>query len=163
MEPYILVIVAVVAAAALVWLAFYSDYRLSLLNEGFLAVPQELFVAKVVPGGSDEASKLSPGGAMDATTEKLLQFPTPMTEDEGRANWANMTSERCYRSDIGESLKKTRNYLQRTNNYRRSHPDDCSAPNHEFVGTFYTPTNGVGMTPPSGTPYPASITEPAAE
>jgi hypothetical protein len=66
-----------------------------------------------------------------------------------------MTSERCFRSDVGEPLKKTRNFLQRTNNYSRTHPDDCSAPNHEMVGTFYRPHDGVGATPKTGMPLPS--------
>jgi hypothetical protein len=77
-----------------------------------------------------------------------------MSEAQAVGNWGKMTSEVCFRSDIGESLKKTRNYLQRTNNYQHLHPDSCSAPNHEFIGTFYTPFDGVGRYPSPGTNLP---------
>ncbi len=121
-------------------------------------VPQSAFVPKVTPGAADEASCLSPGSAFDTSTETIVENAKlkAMPLLQARANWGEMTSEKCYRSDIGESLRKTRNYLQRTNNYQRSHPDSCSAPNHEFVGTFYTPFDGVGRTPDSGGDYPPS-------
>lgn len=129
-------------------------------TEGFvdLNVSPSLFVAKVAPGGADEASDLTPGGAYDPTTEKIIEsaaLPT-MSVGEAESNWGRMTSQACYKKDIGESLKLTRNYLQRTNNYARAHPDSCSAPNHEFVGTFYKPFDGVGRTPSCGTDYPPS-------
>jgi hypothetical protein len=121
-------------------------------------VAQSAFVPKVTPGAAEEVSHLSPGAAFDTSTETIVEGAKlkPMSLQQARANWGEMTSEKCYRSDIGESLRKTRNYLQRTNNYQRSHPDSCSAPNHEFVGTFYTPFDGVGRTPDSGSDYPPS-------
>lgn len=105
--------------------------------------------------GDEDSSALSPGVALSPLSEKLASMPA-MSMKDAQENWGKMTSERCYRSDIGESLKLTRNYLQRTNNYVREHPDDCSAPNHEFVGTFYTPFDGVGRNPKSGADYPRS-------
>ena len=140
-----------VSAVVLAMFSLYSGY---LRTEGFLNVPNSLFVSNVTPGGTDESSVLSPGSAMNG--EKLLETLPAMSNEEAERNWAQMTSERCYRSDIGESLKKTRNLLQRTNNYKREHPDSCSAPNHEFVGTFYTPFEGVGRNPAMGTNYPPS-------
>jgi hypothetical protein len=128
--------------------------------EGFvnLNVSPSLFVASVPPSGADDVSDLSPGAAMSPDTEKIIESAAlpamPMAEAE--ANWGKMNSQTCYKSDIGESLKLTRNYLQRTNNYERKHPDDCSAPNHEFVGTCYTPFDGVGRIPDCGTNYPPS-------
>lgn len=84
------------------------------------------------------------------TSDRLI----PMDAEEAMMAWGKLTSERCFRSDMGESLKKTRNYLQRTNNYQHSHPDSCSAPKHELIGTFYRPHEGIGATPASGLPYP---------
>jgi hypothetical protein len=162
MFAYVLIALAVLAVA----FYFARDFLIVRATEGFesLNVPADLFVPKVVPGGADEISRLSPGAAMNAATEKLVgDFVQPATVGEAESRWATMTSERCYRSDIGESLKKTRNFLQRTNNYARSHPDSCSAPNHEFVGTFYNPYDGVGMKPGSGLPYPAGAMLPAGK
>lgn len=146
-------------AVALVVLTLYDMYRRTQNRaEGYDNVPHDLFVPKVTPGGNNEPSALSPGGAMDPSTEALVESAAlpAMSREEARSNWGTMTSERCYRSDIGESLKKTRNFLQRTNNYPHVHPDSCSAPNHEFVGTFYTPFDGVGRNPAGGGNYPPS-------
>lgn len=144
-------------ALILVLLSLFFDYRIRAF-EGFDSVDPTAFKAKITPGGNAESSSLHPGGAFDPATEKIVESAAlpAMSTLEAEANWGKMTSEVCYRSDIGESLKPTRNYLQRTNNYQRSHPDDCSAPNHEFVGTFYKPFDGVGDTPASGTNFPLS-------
>lgn len=113
------------------------------------------------PEGAPEPLEGAKAFSMD--TEKIVASAVlvPQSTDEAEGNWDRMTSEKCFRSDVGETLKKTRNYLQRTNNYPRSHPDDCSAPNHEFVGTFYRPHDGVGATPASGLPFPAFVTQSA--
>lgn len=96
--------------------------------------------------------------AMSVGTEKILTSDTliPLTEEQAVANWSRMTSEKCFRTDMGEQLKPVRSYLQRTNNYKHTYPDSCSAPNHEFVGTFYRPHEGIGATPKSGLPLPPS-------
>lgn len=137
----------------------YASY-LGSRAEGFsnLNVSPSLFVPAVAPGGAEETSDLSPGGANDINTEKIIGSPglPPMSVGEAESNWGRMTSQTCYKTDIGEALKMTRNYLQRTNNYKREHPDDCSAPNHEFVGTFYKPWDGVGRIPECGTGLPPS-------
>jgi hypothetical protein len=142
------------------FLILYLMYKYARI-EGFdprLNVSPDLFKPSVTPGGTEEVSDLSPGGARDPAMEKIIESPglPAMSVGEAESHWGEMTSQRCYKSDIGESLKPTRNYLQRTNNYIRSHPDDCSAPNHEFVGTFYKPFDGVGRTPAAGTHYPPS-------
>lgn len=152
------ILILLILAIALFYL--YSRYRI----EGFftgdprLNVSPSIFTATVPPTGADEASDLVPGGANDPLTEKIISSAAlpAMSVNEAESNWGKMTSQRCYKTDIGESLKLTRNYLQRTNNYVREHPDDCSAPNHEFLGTFYNPFDGVGRTPSRGTDYPPS-------
>ena len=143
---------------ALVLLYFYTNYARA--SEGFLNVPESLFVPQVTPGGAEEKSALAPGTAFNQGTEKLVESAAlpVMSIAEADENWGKMTSERCYRTDIGESLKKTRNFLQRTNNYPHQHPDSCSAYYHEMVGTFYKPFDGVGRTPATGDKYPPSTT-----
>jgi hypothetical protein len=141
---------------------YYHDYVLLKPSKEAFAnpVPESAFRAKVTPGGNDAPTVLAPAPAMDPLTETLLassQLPA-FGNQEAMANFGMFTSERCYRADKGEVLKKTRNYLQRTNNYRRTHPDSCSAPNHEFVGTFYGPSDGIGSTPETGTNIPLSAT-----
>lgn len=113
-----------------------------------------------IPVGA--AATLEGSPVKTVTSEKLLSSDRliPMTAEEADQNWGRLTSEKCYRSDMGEALKLTRNFLQRTNNYQRSHPDSCSAPNHEMIGTFYRPHEGVGATPASGLPYPKGVVGP---
>jgi hypothetical protein len=153
-------IAALIIGAALLVIAFAIVRK---LREGFenyapLNVSPELFTARVVPSGYDEDSALSPGAAMSPVTEKIVASAAlpAMSVAEAESNWGAMTSQRCYKTDIGEALKPVRNFLQRTNNYARTHPDDCSAPNHEFIGTFYNPFDGVGRTPECGSDYPVS-------
>jgi hypothetical protein len=139
-------------------LVLVAIYIFRTLQEGYTNpnVSPSLFVPRVTPGGNEELSDLNPAGTNNINNEKIIassELP-PMSELEAVTNWGKMTSEKCFRSDIGESLKKTRNYLQRTNNYKHMHPDSCSAPNHEFVGTFYTPFDGVGRYPLPGTNFP---------
>jgi hypothetical protein len=94
--------------------------------------------------------RLVGANAMSIETEKLIASDkiVPFNENDAKSYWGKMTSEKCFKSDLGEQLKPTRNFFQRTNNYMRTHPDDCSAPNHEFVGTFYKPHEGIGASLP---------------
>lgn len=48
------------------------------------------------------------------------------------------TSESCYKRDYSRTLELS-SYSQRTNNYRHSYPDSCSAPNHDLILDFYKP------------------------
>jgi len=49
------------------------------------------------------------------------------------------TSQQCYTSDFQTRIEKTGNFKQLTNNYKRSEPDSCSSPLHEFVLSYYKP------------------------
>jgi hypothetical protein len=114
----------------------------------------------MAPMGMDDPSKLSPGGALSLSTEKLLSDFVPVqSEKDADAAWATIPSQTCLATDQREALNPSRSYYQRTNNYKRTHPDDCSAPFHEMLGTFYAPTLGVGATIPSGLPLPGGLVE----
>lgn len=148
-------------AIVLIAFAMFSNGRFPReMKETFVNVTRSE-IETITPGGTTESSDLSPAPANNELNEYLIAASgrEPMPRTQALTNWGKMTSERCYRSDIGESLKKTRNFLQRTNNYIRSHPDSCSAPFHELVGTFYNPFDGVGRTPASGDNYPPSTLE----
>uniref|UniRef100_A0A6C0IA67 Uncharacterized protein n=1 Tax=viral metagenome TaxID=1070528 RepID=A0A6C0IA67_9ZZZZ len=47
------------------------------------------------------------------------------------------TSEACYAADYSRTIEVEPSFAQRTNNYKRKMCESCSAPNHDFVGTFY--------------------------
>ena len=112
----------------------------------------------MAPIGAEDPTRWSPGAAMSLSTEKLLSEFIPVPSDaEAGAAWSKIPSQTCLASDEGEALKPSRSYYQRTNNYKRTHPDDCSAPFHEMLGTFYKPMLGVGATAPSGLPLPGGL------
>jgi hypothetical protein len=46
----------------------------------------------------------------------------------------------CAETDFEWRTNQTGNYLQRTNNYKREFPDNCSGPLHELTLAFYKPT-----------------------
>jgi hypothetical protein len=114
----------------------------------------------MAPLGTDDPSQLSPGAALSQSTEKLLSDFVPVqSEQTAEDAWAKIPSQTCLATDQGEKLKPSRSYYQRTNNYKRTHPDDCSAPFHEMLGTFYAPTLGAGATIPTGLPLPGGLVE----
>ena len=45
----------------------------------------------------------------------------------------------CAETDFEWRTNQTGNYLQRTNNYKREFPDNCSGPLHELTLAFYKP------------------------
>jgi hypothetical protein len=156
-----------VFGVALVGLSNLNKYRLhenfqdveDLNNNRFWFKDWKLSTSKdKMPTGASDRSVYAPGDAFSVPTEKLLSPLIPILSPlSAEAAWDKTTSQVCYQNDAGEVLKKTRNYLQRTNNYPRSYPDSCSAPFHEMIGTFYEPSiGGVGQIPPSGTDFPPS-------
>lgn len=54
----------------------------------------------------------------------------------------------CAAQDRARQMELGGQYVQRTNNYRRTYPDNCSAPLTDFVDSIYAPNNGVGLTVP---------------
>ena len=110
-----------------------------------------------IPNDNPDFTSFSPNQPFTRESELLLMPLVPaLSVEQAEAQWDRTTSEVCYREDAAEPLKKTRNFLQRTNNYPRTYPDSCSAPNHELIGTFYAPSNAIGQTPKSGLNYPRS-------
>lgn len=51
-----------------------------------------------------------------------------------------LTARCCPETDFESRTNLTGNYLQRTNNYKRSYPDNCTGPLHEFTTAFYKTT-----------------------
>ncbi len=54
----------------------------------------------------------------------------------------------CAAIDDARQLELGGQYVQRTNNYKHTYPDNCSSPLSDFVGAIYVPVNGVGQTVP---------------
>jgi hypothetical protein len=137
-------------------LALVAAYVVTNSTEGFelwKEIPRTPFLELKTPTGYPDQSPLSPG---DSSAPYLPLSLAPMATDLARSRFGDITSQVCYGQDQSEPLRPVRNYLQRTNNYLRTHPDSCSAPNHELVGTFYLPTDTIQPGAASGLPYPAS-------
>ena len=62
-----------------------------------LNISPSIFTAKVPPSGAEENSELSPGGANDPLTEKIIASAAlpAMSVGEAESNWGKMTSQRC--------------------------------------------------------------------
>jgi hypothetical protein len=69
-----------------------------------------------------------------ATSYSLLDGVLPLKEKQIAGG---LNSETCFNSDFQKRLEPTRNYLQRTNNYRHKDPESCSSPYQEFVTAYY--------------------------
>jgi hypothetical protein len=113
-------------------------------------VPFEGFMSPILEDVPDAVQQRLVGASiMDEQTEKLLvsERLVPMNADESMAGSSRYTAERCFRADLSEQLRKTGNYAQRSNNYVHSHPDVCSAPRHELIGSFYQPHQGIASSP----------------
>ena len=59
----------------------------------------------------------------------------------------SMSSMSCAEADKTRQTEVGGQYVQRTNNYRRDYPDNCSASRSEFVGSVYEPV-AVGASVP---------------
>lgn len=55
-------------------------------------------------------------------------------------NVSCLTNKCCPETDFESRTNQTGNYVQRTNNYKREYPDNCSGPFKELTLSFYEPT-----------------------
>ena len=49
----------------------------------------------------------------------------------------SVSSRSCYATDFVQTMEKTGNFRQMTNNYKRNYPDSCSGWNQELTLNFY--------------------------
>ena len=91
--------------------------------------------------GMETFADYRPGTGVD-TDALLSDFITT------RQGLTGYTAEACAAVDRAREMELGGQYTQRTNNYRRDYPDNCSAPLSEFVGSTYEPSDGVGLTVP---------------
>jgi hypothetical protein len=117
------------------------------LREGFESPKVELNTNK-------EATQLSPdyieGGPAHILKDKI-EITRPFNE------MGILTQKQCYEQDGNRIPEILGDYNQRTNNYRHTYPDSCSAPLKEMVGSFYAPRQGaIGSPVPKGNKVPES-------
>jgi len=87
----------------------------------------------------------------DGVAPEIADFKTgPLLENAltVESGLGYLTAASCYVQDRTNALQLGGQYVQRTNNYQRDYPDNCSAPMTEFVDSMYKPRNGVGLTVP---------------
>jgi hypothetical protein len=92
--------------------------------------------------GMDTFADYRPGAGGVDTDALLSDFITT------RQGLTAYTAEACAAVDRAREMELGGQYVQRTNNYRRDYPDNCSAPLSELVGSTYEPADGVGLTVP---------------
>lgn len=61
--------------------------------------------------------------------------PSALKEDPVKNK--TLTAQTCYDADFMSHTQLSGDYTQRTNNFKHSKPDNCSAPLTEFVNKFY--------------------------
>jgi hypothetical protein len=91
---------------------------------------------------SDLGNGVEPELAVFGQGLPLADFLTPATA------LTRTTARACAEEDRARQTELGGQFVQRTNNYRRDYPDNCSAPLTEFVGAIYAPKDGVGLRVP---------------
>ena len=129
-------ILVISALLILILVAFFITQLKGLTKEGF--VSYLLAPSQKIPGNGIE-------GVM---SDGLQDFPNGQqvlldrTLDVGLGN---LGAAGCAAIDQSRELELDGQYVQRTNNYRRQYPDNCSAPLTEFVGSVYKEKRDVGL------------------
>jgi hypothetical protein len=103
------------------------------LNEGFKSKIEEQ------PYGLAEKSNLRPDVA-ESDPAHLLKSEIETTRPFN--TFGTLTQQQCFEQDGTRLPEKLGDYSQRTNNYKHTYPDSCSAPYKELVGSFYAPREG---------------------
>jgi len=116
--------------------------------EGFASPPP----AEVQP--IEQKSDLSPDVKEDGPAHLLkdrLDITRPFN------TFGTLTQQKCFEQDGHRLPERLGDYTQRTNNYRHTYPDSCSAPYKELVGSFYAPREGsIGAPIPIGAKAPSN-------
>jgi len=101
-----------------------------------------------------ERSSLSPD-VVETDPAHLLKSEIEMTRPYNVIG--TLTQQKCFEQDGHRLPEVMGSYIQRTNNYKHTYPDSCSAPFKELVGSFYAPREGsIGAPVPVGAKMPAS-------
>ena len=106
------------------------------------------------PVSNSEKSQLSPD-VNGAGPAHILKDVIPVTRPFNETG--TLTQQQCFEQDGHRIPEKLGDYNQRTNNYKHTYPDSCSAPFKELVGSFYAPRDGaIGSPVPKGRAFPQS-------
>jgi hypothetical protein len=133
------IIVVTLILIGLTWLYGKEMAKSSAYREKFMDY------VDVAPKGG----RLSPDGVAPemAGFEQPLPLADMLQPSKGLGTF---TAGSCHALEVSRDrqMELGGQYIQRTNNYQRDYPDNCSAPLTEFVGSVYAPKNGLGIVVP---------------
>ena len=122
------------------WIILVAIIVLGLTAVYILQTPpmrrHELFADYITGGamkGPDGLVPLFADVAQGLPLSDVLKTATGLTK---------MNAKTCAATDTARQQELGGQYVQRTNNYRRDYPDDCSSLMSDFVGGFYAGTIG---------------------
>ncbi len=93
-----------------------------------------------VQGKTEVGSDSGPGPASLTQPRKPYHLLSDVLQNAPRDTIGCLRAGCCNETDFEARTNLTGNYLQRTNNYKRGYPDNCSGPLHEFTMSFYKTT-----------------------
>ena len=105
-----------------------------------IATAQESGFIGYVTDGSAEVKDLSVGPAKsDLDPKQPYHLLNGWLESSTKNSVSCLNSSCCSETDFEQRSNLVGNYFQRTNNYKRGDPENCSAPFHELTLSFYKP------------------------
>jgi hypothetical protein len=121
-----------VAKILFLWGLVLVLYTLTLVPRSRGCSVQEGFVGELAPAPASLKDPREP--------YHLLKGVLPDAAKDNQLNFG-LTAGACTASDITFKHTLTGNYVQETNNFKRTSPESCSAPFRELVNNFYQPSN----------------------
>lgn len=97
----------------------------------------EGFADLAVQGKDEVNSDSGPGPATLNKPRKPYHLLSDVLQDAPRDTVGCLRAGCCDETDFESRTNLTGNYIQRTNNYKRVYPDNCTGPLHEFTMSFY--------------------------
>jgi hypothetical protein len=101
---------------------------------------QEGFSDFDVKGKSEVNPDSGPANAQLTQPRKPYHLLSDVLQNAPRDTIGCLRAGCCDETDFESRTNLTGNYLQRTNNYKRDYPDNCTGPLHEFTMSFYKTT-----------------------
>jgi hypothetical protein len=130
----------ILVISAMLVLVIVAFFGYQLLNQQ----SKEGFVSYLLaPSSKKESVEGNPKGI-----DGLAPFPNGQQAILDRTldvGLGNLGAAGCAAIDQSRELEIDGQYVQRTNNYQRQYPDNCSAPLTEFVGSVYKEKRDVGL------------------
>ena len=93
-----------------------------------------------VKGKSEVNPDSGPANAQLTQPRKPYHLLSDVLQNAPRDTIGCLRAGCCNETDFEARTNLTGNYLQRTNNYKREYPDNCTGPLHEFTMSFYKTT-----------------------